>query len=375
MGEALAPDAATLVWWGLLVFVLFLHHTHERLSERTRLRFNVTLDGKALGYTQTEILRAKADGNSVRSGDQICIGNHPIEIAYPKHEAFMATKFIWYGENDLGTIDLHRETGSIEIQSAPQAAQIEIQGLEFTQRLDRSGGAVLTVPTDDYVIEARWANHRQAQQVSVKRYEKATVRFAPTLGSLLIQSEPPGATVLNQGGQSVGVTPLSIDEYPVGTWTGELRLEGYLYQKIAVPVEANRTNASMTRMPNQGYTEAMSEARKAYQSGEFDRALEMTTAALQSQPGDASALALRKDAMIEGHYRRAALAVVQKNYANAVKEGESVLAIDPANARALDLVTVARKELREKFAAFWAWAAAWMTSFRSSFNRPSQPCK
>ena len=39
-----------LVWWSVLVLFLFVYHTHQRLSEQTRINFTIDLEGKPVGY-------------------------------------------------------------------------------------------------------------------------------------------------------------------------------------------------------------------------------------------------------------------------------------------------------------------------------------
>ena len=98
-----------LFWWLLLVLVLFGIHTHQRLMEKTRLDFVITLQGQPVGATTT------LDGKPAISGQNISLGNHTFVVTHPKGETFSASWFGWYGEHDLGTIDLKRTKGTLAV--------------------------------------------------------------------------------------------------------------------------------------------------------------------------------------------------------------------------------------------------------------------
>src|ERR1043165_4434126 len=56
-----------LAWWAMLVAVLFLIRTHERLSERTFLRFGPTLAGRQVNYEASATL----DGHRFENGEHL----------------------------------------------------------------------------------------------------------------------------------------------------------------------------------------------------------------------------------------------------------------------------------------------------------------
>ena len=104
-----------LFWWLILVLVLYGIRTHQRLMEITRLNFNVTLQGQAI-FSNTTF-----DGKPAFSGQKIPLGNHTFTVTHPKGETFSTDMFIWYGEHDLGTIDLKRTMGTLSVTANPPA--------------------------------------------------------------------------------------------------------------------------------------------------------------------------------------------------------------------------------------------------------------
>jgi hypothetical protein len=91
-----------LFWWLILVLVMFGIRTHQRLMEKTRLDFSVSMQGQAI------VANATFDGNPAFSGQKIPLGSHIFVIKYPKWEPFSTNLFLWYGarilSKELGTL-------------------------------------------------------------------------------------------------------------------------------------------------------------------------------------------------------------------------------------------------------------------------------
>jgi len=102
VGRGWKRGVRPLFYWLLLVLVLFGIRTHQRLMEKTRLDFVVTLQGQPTGATTI------LDGKPATIGQNISLGNHTFVVTHPKGETFSNSWFGWYGEHDLGTIDLKR---------------------------------------------------------------------------------------------------------------------------------------------------------------------------------------------------------------------------------------------------------------------------
>jgi hypothetical protein len=146
-----------MLWWLLLVAVLFTIRTHQRLLEKTRLSFSISLTGQPVPYP----VLVTWDGRPITSGDKISLGNHRFTISGPKTTSFTTNLSIWYGRHDLGAIALARSTGTLSVKAEPAALTIAISGPEFSTNLQDSGGANLILPTDSYTVNAqyrRWSD-------------------------------------------------------------------------------------------------------------------------------------------------------------------------------------------------------------------------
>src|SRR6184192_3300436 len=143
-----------LFWWALFVLFLFGVRTHQQLSERTKLLFSASLQGRSV----SDEVSAQIDGKPILSGSRVAIGRHTFTISHPKAETFSTNVFLWYGPHQLGEIDLRRGTGLLSVEVTPPARLLTIRGPEFELMLTNSPGVTSSVPTDAYVIEATYAH-------------------------------------------------------------------------------------------------------------------------------------------------------------------------------------------------------------------------
>ena len=61
------------------------------------------------------------DGKPIISGQKIPLGNHTFAVTLPKGEPFSTNLFVWYGDHNLGTIDLKRTMGTLSVTADPPA--------------------------------------------------------------------------------------------------------------------------------------------------------------------------------------------------------------------------------------------------------------
>jgi tetratricopeptide (TPR) repeat protein len=337
-----------LVWWSILVLLLFAYHTHERLSEQTRINFTVDLEGKPVGYEASTTL----DGRRVTSGERVSLGSHQFAVSHQKGEPFSTNLFIWYGERDLGAISLKRTRGLLALEIKPSGARVSVVGEEFSMTLTNSAGVTSSVPTDVYRVDAHWANYDETKQLTVTSGTTSSLRLAPPLGAVTFESDPSGATVTGSDGSRLGTTPLTLAELRPGVWKGELRLDGYIPVPLSLSITASETNSFRTNLVNWQYSQAMESAKAYFAAGDSERALEAISAALKGKPNDPDALALQEkviamqakaaalqqQAAIAGHLRKAEEMMAAKNYSAVRSEANAVLKLVPENAQALALL-------------------------------------
>ncbi len=185
---------------------------------QTRLAFTVSLEGQEC-YPEPA---ATLDGKFASSGQLISLGRHQLVVRHPKGEAFATNLSTWYGGHDLGKIDLKRSKGTLAVSADPPAPLLLIQGPEFSLRLTNSVGISISVPTDDYVVEAQYRHWEKGQQARVSPSVTNTLAIAPKFGALEFVCNQSEATFrlarLNDEVIETGALPITITELPVGIY-------------------------------------------------------------------------------------------------------------------------------------------------------------
>jgi len=219
-----------LCWWFLFVLVLYGIRMHQRLMEKTRLSFNLTMAGREERYSQSLLnvegtpfgATATLDGKPILTGQKIQLGNHTFKITHPKTEPFSTNLFIWYGGHDFGTIDLKRAKGALAVTADPTAPLLSIEGPEYSVMLTNSPGLNVTIPTDEYVVTARYPHSEWRQSVTVFANIPMALKIAPRFGSLQLTCDQEGATYQllrpNEELVQTGDLPASLSQLPEGTY-------------------------------------------------------------------------------------------------------------------------------------------------------------
>jgi len=219
-----------LFWWFLLVLILFGIRTHQRLMEKTRLYFNLTMQGKEERYLQSLLdagetpfgATATFDGKTILAGQKIPLGHHTFTITHPKTEPFSTNLFIWYGAHDFGTIDLKRAKGTLVVIVDPPAPLLSVEGPEYSMTSTNSPGLNASIPTDQYTVTARYRHSEWRQSVAVFANTINPLKVAPRFGSLQLTCDQSGATYqllrLNDELVETGDLPASVSDLPEGTY-------------------------------------------------------------------------------------------------------------------------------------------------------------
>jgi hypothetical protein len=201
-----------------MVLLMFVYRTHERLSANTTITFAPLLGGKSAMYES----QATIDGKPTRSGQPIAIGWHTLTFNHPKTRSFSTNLFIWYGENDLGQIALERATGQLAVRAAPAAPVLTIRGSEFSITLTNTLGHTSSVPTDSYVVEARYRYWQRRETIMVQAGETMRHSIAPKLGTLHIEASHADTTfeLRDDKGRQLdsGSLPVMLAELPEGNY-------------------------------------------------------------------------------------------------------------------------------------------------------------
>jgi tetratricopeptide (TPR) repeat protein len=230
-----------LTLWVIFVLALLGIHTHQQLSEKTHLIFTITMSGQSL-FSDTTV---KLDGKYFESGNRISIGSHQLIITNPKAESFSTNLFIWYGDHNLGAINLKRAYGNLTITVTPPADWLIIRGADWTATMRNSSGTNATVPTDTYDVEADFPHLQDRHQLPINANVPNSLEIAPRFGTVQLNCNQVDATyqLLDANGQNIssGSMPATIEELPLGRYTALGLHHGHQNQNT-IFVNAGQTN-------------------------------------------------------------------------------------------------------------------------------------
>ncbi len=151
------------------------------------------------------------------------LGTYSIVITLPGYDTETRSVEIKPNETvDLGTLKLNRQAGSLELSSSPQGQTFEVrpEGTIFVSANEiRTGKTPFTIkdlPIGKYKVtisRAGWPNFVETHTVVRGGSYKSNAVFPN--GTVNITSEPSGASV-SKDGKVLGVTPLTLSDFPVG---------------------------------------------------------------------------------------------------------------------------------------------------------------
>ena len=336
-----------LAWWLLLVLVLYGIRLHQRWMAQTKLNFSVTVNGRDDYSAPT----ATFDGQPAFNSQLIPLGWHAFAVTHPKGVDYTTNLFIWYGGHDFGRIDLKRATGTLRVEAVPPAVWLAIRGPEYQLTLPVSSGTNLTIPTDEYTVTAKYAFSEERSTAVVSTYLPATVSITPRFGAARLESDPAGATVLDDTGRSLGTTPVTLSQLKTGIWKFSLEHDGYESVLASLVVSLNQTNLFQTNLVNRYYAAALRSARSSIDAGRYAEAALSADEALKYQADDPVATALRQEALGLNHLALARMNGDRESFAPAIAELNQALKFMPDHAEAKQLLADYTRREAEHLAA------------------------
>ncbi len=155
---------------------------------------------------------------------------------------------------------------------------------------------VVELPPGSYLLTIGYHN-RQMQKVAVVEVgitNEVPIQFV--YGAAQLETVPSGASVLATNGNYLGQTPLLLPDMTPQTAQFNLSLAGYEPVSVTLDIAADQTNFCSTNLVSIGYVSAMQEAKTYLAASNYESAVQAASAALNSKPDDADALALQNQA-------------------------------------------------------------------------------
>ncbi len=220
--------------------------THRRLAARTFLRADVTLEGTRLEAP----LQMEIDGQPHALIRSVTPGFKTIRLSSRDTEAWETNKFVWYGENSLGTVQLKRSRGDLRVAVKPAPLEASITG-RFTNTTSSSSTPTFTgLPVGDYRVRLRFEHFSREVRTTVTRGPVNTLSQSFPVGHLQIESEPPDASyeLQNEDFDPVhvrGATPAQIKDLPPGGYRLKVSRGDYVLPRL-FSLNAGQTNTIRT---------------------------------------------------------------------------------------------------------------------------------
>lgn len=234
---------APFLLWCCLALSVVAWDVHRKIAAGTKLTFRILVEGE-----QTRrAISVTLDGTDFESGQRVSMGRRTLSIDARGLEPFERTFQVWFGEHDLGDIDLKRSRGTLTIAAEPQPRAIRVTGPEFDNTTTNREAKFVALLIGDYTIRADFGLFSEERRIEVKRNEEARAEFRPAVGALALTARPTNASFRLAGtGDSrirlEGSTPTQIENLPAGdydlsVWRGDYVMES------RVSIRHRETNA------------------------------------------------------------------------------------------------------------------------------------
>jgi TonB family protein len=163
------------------------------------------------------------------------LGHYAVSITLAGYEPVNMDVEVKENETtDPGPIHLVRQTGALELTTDPPGVNFEVRpaaarffaaGADVKQ--GKTPATLADLPTGEYVVifsREGWPNHTENAVIESKGTAHVTSKFVG--GSIEITTIPPGARV-TRNGETVGTTPLTLQDQQPGDVEFALELQGY----------------------------------------------------------------------------------------------------------------------------------------------------
>jgi len=196
---------------------------------------------------------------------------------------------------------------------------------------------IADLPEGNYQLVARHHNNRLDKTVQVQRGIANSFEIEFAYGSVVLKSEPSGATVSSED-REWGTTPLMLSELFPGNHQFTFRRNGYEPVTVNLEVTANEIAAVATNLVNINYKNTMASARAYFAAGNYDRVLNTLNDLPAENANDAEVVAMRNGASGQNHLRHAVELGTKGDYISGVTELEFAVQLLPDNEQAKQLL-------------------------------------
>lgn len=218
-----------LFYWLVIGAGLLAWDYDRKHAPRTTLKFGVRIEGKTV--VNPSAYSATVGKWRVEPGSVAPIGWRKLRVAMPDAEPFQEPLFVWYGENEVGDIDLKWNRGVLDLKIEPMARLVQLIGPHHGFSLTNASGTTVSIPVGSYRVAVAFEHLSEQYELRVEHNATNPFVIKPNLGTVSLSSEPGGArfrlsapgrnAVSAEGDAPALLTGLPAGNYQLRAWRGD----------------------------------------------------------------------------------------------------------------------------------------------------------
>lgn len=236
-----------LLLWLLFVTLVTPVAYHRRNYPNTRLNAYVAIDGVLTSEIEVRVGSAIVTGTMPPP-----LGPREITISAADCEPFTTNRFIWYGTNSLGFIDLFRKRRPVALSVTPPALRFFADGPYQRLALTNISETNLVLAVGTYQALLHYGRFSVSRQFKVVAGAEDPVRLRVGTTTLVLASDKQGIEFrirsVNGSLDFSGKVPAELTPLPVEDFTLEVRRGDYL-QSMPVKLVEEATNTVRIHFP------------------------------------------------------------------------------------------------------------------------------
>lgn len=236
-----------LLWWLLFVAVVTPVAYHRRNYPFTRIAAEATIDGLATDQFEIRVGSKVVERSAIPP-----LGPRRITVSAVDCEPFTTNRFVWYGVNSLGSVELPRKRQPVRLSANPPALRLTGTGpyQQFVLTNVTETNLVLAVGTYQVLLDYGRFSERRQFTVVPGTTEPVLLKVATT--TVALASDKSGVVFQLRSGTGAfevgGTMPTNVALVPVGNYSLEARRGDYV-QQSEVKLTEEGTNALHVRFP------------------------------------------------------------------------------------------------------------------------------
>jgi hypothetical protein len=267
----------------------------------------------------------RTNSSAVATFTAVPVGEYRVTVVFDR---FSEERAVQVRRNETSRLEVKPPVGTLSLSSEPPGASFSLAAASGgSLRIEGNAPTELRqLPPGEYQLRVWRGDYVKELRVPVAHGQTNRQHVVLDYGEVKLATAPPGATIL-KGGKELGRTPTTIGGLKPERYVYRLDLDGYLPVDLAVDVRGKESIAVSTNLTSRRYVSAMDRARWQF-SSDAQGALAAVEEALQAQPGDADATALKAkiEATLKKRDRKLAEAKAVEERRKAEQEARSAAA-------------------------------------------------